>query len=329
MRKFLAFLFAVALGLTRVKADIRLTDVQDGGFSVLSAKYAADNKEKAVIYTVGDKDNTACLSIYDDELRLEKEIKISDSPVSATLYTYYYAGESDNRVVENVEKHNDTYYPNIKNLGGCYATQTLFNNDDKYEYVMPIVEALEADRIINEYGEVTVDGQVLRTTGFKVMSEDGSTINTVYLPEGYYLQNYDLLTVNDKSYILVAAIHKVNTESQSEYGGNNIQYNSYNLIYAIDKESSSVKSVSAPIKVTVHPTTPERGTCVDIELEADTIDGGLITVTSASGKVIMNQNIAAGTTHASIDTSSLERGLYIVTVNNGKASRESTKIIIR
>jgi hypothetical protein len=131
----------------------------------------------------------------------------------------------------------------------------------------------------------------------------------------------DLMVLSDKAYLCLSVVDDLDVTHYVK--------TAYQLVYAIDKEKASVKSVGAPIKTRVYPTTPERGTLVNIDLAEDSVSGGIINVTSVSGNVVMSQKFVAGTNHASIDTSSLNRGLYIVTVDNGKSSRENTKIIIR
>jgi hypothetical protein len=176
----------------------------------------------------------------------------------------------------------------------------LFNDDDKYEYLSPTI----------------VDG---KCTGFSVVSEDGKVLSNVKFG------GYTLYSTSDNDIYLL------------ELSGNNFlvvkvqdaDYVKYNLVYAIDKQNSSVKSVGAPIKTSVHPTAPARGETVNIDLSDVAAQGATVSVTSVSGKTVMSEKIAAGTNHASIDTSSLQRGVYVVTVNNGKTTRENTKIIIR
>ncbi len=202
--------------------------------------------------------------------------------------------------------------------GYLFATQNLFNNDDKYEYLTYIVEAVDYKYENLDLGW-RVSGQKLAVTGIKIMSEDGTTLNTVRFPDGYSSLTstyyYHLVTLGDKNYLSIMAWD----ENDDRYA----------LIYAIDSSNNSVKSVGAPIKVKVHPTAPQRGESVNVDLSEELTQGAIINVTSASGNVVMTQKVAAGTNRATIDTSSLQRGMYIVTVNNGKATRENTKIIIR
>jgi hypothetical protein len=284
MKKILLILSAIAFGVSGANADVtlRTRTTSFNVFDIVPAKYTYDNKDK-VLVTVDEWKNykKSELSIYDNEFIFVKNI-VADSYFmnlynSANLTEGYAVGS-----------------------GILYVTQTLFNDDDKYEYLSPTI----------------VDG---KCTGFSVVSEDGKVLSNVKFG------GYTLYSTSDNDIYLL------------ELSGNNFlvvkvqdaDYVKYNLVYAIDKQNSSVKSVGAPIKTSVHPTAPARGETVNIDLSDVAAQGATVSVTSVSGKTVMSEKIAAGTNHASIDTSSLQRGVYVVTVNNGKTTRENTKIIIR
>lgn len=322
MRKYLIILCALAFSILGTKAEITLTDVHESGFDKLPAEFTIDNKDRAYLRNSANKTSAEHIRIYDSGLNLEREFEIGGQEISAT-YRYHFG------YTEEVEEFTDTYSPEMVCLNVqfernsyLYATQTLFNNDDKYEYILPIIEPVDIDVPYGDDGRV--EGQILVCTGFKVVSEDGSTVCSVDLPSGYYIDgfyNMDLMVLSDKAYLCLSVVDDLDVTHYAK--------TAYQLVYAIDKEKASVKSVGAPIKTRVYPTTLERGTLVNIDLAEDSVSGGIINVTSVSGNVVMSQKFVAGTNHASIDTSSLNRGLYIVTVDNGKFSRENTKIIIR
>jgi hypothetical protein len=230
-------------------------------------------------------------------------------------YEYKYNGEWE---ISGVDEY--TYSPEASWIGignlYLYVTQTLFNTDSNYEYISPIRSIVESNEEDEHWKS---ERQEVITTGFNIISEDGTILNSITYPDGYTALNndvnYECISLNSKNY-LKAYVWDEN-------------YNRYILLYAIDSSNSSIKSVGAPIKVKVHPTVPQRGESVNVDLSEELTQGAIINVTSASGNVVMTQKVAAGTNRATIDTSSLQRGMYIVTVNNGKATRENTKIIIR
>jgi hypothetical protein len=271
-------------------------------FGKLPAKYTADSKDKVIIANYESRNTRKTYySIYDASFTLVKEITADSTEFTDS---YYYPCVMNLYAFDNFD--GDNVSGNAINV-----TQTLFNNDAKYEYLMAVVEK--------------VDGYS-RGTGFKVKSENGTTVASVKFPEGYVLYSlYDndayLLELDGVNYIIIKAYRPNHEEDDDE-----LYY--YNLVYKIDVSTSSVKQVGAPIKVKVSPTIVERGEMINVALPEIGANTGAINVVSTSGAVVFNQKVEAGTSQASIDTSSLQRGLYIVTIDNGK-TRESTKIIIR
>jgi hypothetical protein len=299
MKKLFLILCAIAFGMSGAKADVNLTTTMSEfhSFAKLPAKYTADSKDKVIIANYEYRSTRKTYyTIYDASFTLVKEITADSTEFTDS---YYYPCVMNLYAFDN--------FDGGSNVSG-YAinvTQTLFNNDAKYEYLMVVVEEVDG------YSE---------GTGFKVKSEDGTTVASVKFPEGYVLYSLSdndayLLELDGVNYIII----KVEDSDSYDY---------YNLVYEIDRSSSSVKQVGAPIKVKVSPTIVERGEMINVALPEIGANTGAINVVSTSGAVVFNQKVEAGTSQASIDTSSLQRGLYIVTIDNGK-TRESTKIIIR
>jgi hypothetical protein len=302
MKKLFLILCAIAFGMSGAKADVNLTTTMSEfhSFGKLPAKYTADNKDKVIIANYESRNTRKTYyTIYDAGFTLVKEITADSTEFTDS---YYYPCVMNLYAFDNFD--GDNVSGNAINV-----TQTLFNNDAKYEYLMAVVEK--------------VDGYS-RGTGFKVKSENGTTVASVKFPEGYVLYSLSdndayLLELDGVNYIIIKASRPNHEEEESYY---------YNLVYKIESSTSSVKQVGAPIKVKVFPTIVERGEMINVALPEIGANTGAINVVSTSGAVVFNQKVEAGTSQASIDTSSLQRGLYIVTIDNGK-TRESTKIIIR
>lgn len=128
--------------------------------------------------------------------------------------------------------------------------------------------------------------------------------------------SFFLYMMDGKNYLLV----DVNNLSQTEQ---------YYIVYEIDAAKGSVKAIDAPRRVSVAPTMPRRGTDVNIDLGSPAETACKVIVTSVSGQTVMTRNIEPGTTSTTIDTSRFENGMYIVTVSDGKTTRENTKIVVR
>lgn len=204
---------------------------------------------------------------------------------------------------------------NVNELDGEIAlSQTLFNGDDAFEWIVPKYSAVDYNEI--GYDNTKYEGQRVLMTGFKVVSQNGSTIADVDLPSGYNSEwPWVYVYVTEKGVYLL-----VECETDNEY---------YVLTYKIDPTTSSIQSLGAPRKVSVNPTTPRRGTPVNVSLGEPVGNNCKLAVVSVSGRTAMAQNLQPGATEAVIDTNRLESGVYVVVVDNGKTKRETTKIIVR
>jgi len=139
-----------------------------------------------------------------------------------------------------------------------YLSQTLFNSDDKYEYIMPIYKSFSNYEERDEDNDGTIDTKVTETgakiAGFKIVSETGSVLNTVNFEEDfslYYTNEAELILINGKRYLSFTGT----SSSEKVY-----------LIYSLDSTTSSVSmksvqrvAVSAQYTLDGRRTNGERG----------------------------------------------------------------------
>ena len=195
-------------------------------------------------------------------------------------------------------------------------SQTLFNKDADFEWTVPIFEAVDCS-YTTDYEKI--EGKKVFSTGFKVESQNGSIVATVKYPVGYYGYTYfdpDIFMMNGKNYLII---------DLQKIGGTEWYY----AVYEVDADNSSVKAVAAPRRVSVAPTMPRRGTEVNIDLGNPAQTAHKVIVTSMSGRSVVTRNIEPGKSNITIDTANFEKGVYIVTVSDGKTTRENTRIVVR
>ena len=110
-------------------------------------------------------------------------------------YEYKYGGSIEKTSFEDFD---DNSYPD----NSFIVSQTLFNNDEKFEYLLPIYKSEE--RISGEYdsdGDGTSDSRTVEhgwsIIGYKVLNEDGQTILELDM-EGYDSQ---IIKLNGNLYL--------------------------------------------------------------------------------------------------------------------------------
>lgn len=119
----------------------------------------------------------------------------------------------------SIDGYASLYFMNLNQLYeadfGFYLCQTLFNTDEKYEYIVPVLNDKE------------------RTSGFQIVSE-GTVLQTVNFPDG-------ITTDADEFYPCIIKIGSKLYLATDEVTDSD--YNYYELLYKIDSASSSVSMV--------------------------------------------------------------------------------------
>ncbi|MCD8385581.1 MAG: T9SS type A sorting domain-containing protein [Bacteroidales bacterium] len=213
----------------------------------------------------------------------------------------------------------------------CTFTQTLFNTDANWEYIVPKY-GQKTKSFVNTttccVGIVTTEIEYRRGTriedkivGFQVVSETGNVMYDCTFSNGFYLDDNDpqVVVLGDDVYFQF-------------YGcipnGKDVDY--YHLFYSIDRSGAGIAEKQL-IKqsASVSPTSVRRNDQVKVTLSQPAERSCKVTVVSSTGRVMQSQPISAGDNGAIINTSNLPSGVYIVNINDGTTIRENCKIIVR
>mgnify|MGYP002517156757 CR=1 FL=1 len=215
---------------------------------------------------------------------------------------------------------------------GLCLSQTLFNTDDKYEYLsFPHELSEEYDYVYNEptpdyyesgtYTENTIFHQYSLYKSFNIMSEDGTILQTVTFPNGFEMMEYvtaQIIQLAGEFYILC----------QGEMNDNETL-----LIYKINRSSvgASVEQVCAPIKVGAFPSIANRNQMITIQLSGDNAGNNQtnLQVVDMQGKVLNQQTIPAGQTSTTIPAHRLSNGMNLIKITQGSKTIGTEKVIIK
>lgn len=201
-------------------------------------------------------------------------------------------------------------------------TQTLFNDDDKYEYIVPKYRLKEErEEIIPDVTGPVQDvyyNCTMYTTGLEVRTQDGTVVYSLDFVREYEDEvNLIVIFWEGKMYLGV--------ENPDNYG------ESCDL-YLINNVNSDVRleKVSVPNGMKLFPSVTRKNTMVTVDL-GDKLNGkdGMIFVTDANGKTVYTQEVDADVHSTQIPTSRLASGLYIVSLKTPDCNYETAKLIIR
>ncbi len=201
-----------------------------------------------------------------------------------------------------------------------YATQTLFNDDEAWEYLVPVQEensTIDGVRV----DEVTTEGIVLyrtvrkgmKTTAINVVSENGTVLASIPVVG-------ELL----KDYLQVFLLEGTIFFQLGLYGNNSSEY--YDYLYRYDKQGGDLDKVAAVRRSNRFATLD--GDRIDVNLDDADANGNLL-LTNSLGKVLHSEKVQRGKGSASINTTSLPEGIYNLTLMQRGKVRKNQKMLIK
>ena len=347
-------LFSVALTaqVTNLPTVLQVNDEGENAFSVVPKQLSYDGSNRVYIRTADNQ-----IAIYDNDFTPVKSITITptrseeiyitkEREVTVTVNT------EDNVTFEYGEwvevKRREYNRPRTSSIGftnydanpthhymfetgdGICLTQTLFNSDDKYEYLyFPHELSEEYDYVdptpdyyeSGTYTEEKIFYQYSLYKSFNVMSEDGAILQTVTFPNGFQMADYldaQVIQLSEEFYILC----------QGEMNDSGTL-----LIYKINRSSvgASVEQVCAPIKVGAFPSVANRNQMITIQLSGDNAGNNQtnLQVVDMQGKVMNQQTIPAGQTSTTIPAHRLSNGMNLIKITQGSKTIGTEKVIVK
>lgn len=259
----------------------------------------------------------------------ETQVYLKDENTDTGLYTLTLLNHdfTNKDVIQFQAPMNFSTSPNIfyniydMTEGRCWGeatvefTQTLFNSDNDYEFLVPI------------YGSETINfitDNIYKTIGYKIVNTKGETIYTFLFPEKQY-NDHGSTSVYVFSDKIVLEFDTKEDNSTQAY-----DYTYHTLAYAIDRNSYGAnKNVTLTSdRIVVSPTLLTNREPVNVQL-ANTQNPCSITVFSAAGAMVYNTTAPAGINLITIPANTLPHGMNIVHITDGKSINQSTKLIIR
>lgn len=323
-------------------------ELNNFSFEALPGMFAKDGKSCLATYRHLD-DGSTQVALYDDDINLISSFTMPQ--VENSLY-YTIIDQREKIVIEYPDGYVDdrgfvgewykirqdgeysfgtqiSFFCDINQGIGVWdvaipVTQTLFNDDEEYEYIQPIyqyeIEKSELDRDDNGGIDYITTNYTPRWVGFKIMTATGKELQRV---------DFDASTMGNNNYLDLFII-KINDKYYLDVSGEDEEtYETSDLFFRINRETSSVQKISAPIKgMSVRPRMQSRGGSFTVELDGDSNVERDVVVVNSAGQTVWEQKVPAGQKTVNISASRLSQGLNVVTVRGGKQP-ESCKVIVK
>lgn len=226
-----------------------------------------------------------------------------------------------------------TDFDNGTTSGKLIVSQTLFNDDDKWEYLgysyVQTGPSYGDPYLVNanyETGKATIRRTVSRSTKLDavvIYSEDGQVLTSIPIAElspykVFHLSVEKIYKLNGKTYI------DVYMSCSNPNGGFDIFEHA---IYRYDKNTTSVSEV-ARTKSYAHPFVTVEGDNINVNV-GEGNDGANAVLVDMGGKSVSSATVPAGSTSATLNANTVPAGIYNVAVVKGGNVTQAQKVVLK
>lgn len=229
---------------------------------------------------------------------------------------------------ENLSPENFWYISANANCEtSCVISQTLFNNDDKYEAIVPVYGG-EFIAYNEDNSRRTIYKNYI-ITSLRIINETGETLYTLNAKENEFFSCYEsdcrIVRIADKSY-MVLPIGKFDANNGSWL----YEIDSWRW-YEICKETNSINFVrETRAAMNIAPTIADRDAQITITLNEENSNVAReLVVTGVNGQLVECRYIPAGVNSVQIPASMLRSGMYNFTLQQKGQVVDNGKVIVK
>lgn len=206
---------------------------------------------------------------------------------------------------------------------GVTITQTLFNNDEKYEFCLPIMDVLTKEGSYSDRHQTQTIQHRYEPIGYKIVSEDGTVLQEIIVNEARD-NNLSIgaviMHLGDKTYFVIGTY-------SGEYG----EDHKMTYFYEINKSTNSiqkVREVKGSMRVT--PTVANRNEEITISINDDNCNVAReLIITGVNGKLIERRTIPAGENTFKVNAAMMRSGMYNFTLQKKGEFVDNSKVIVK
>ena len=303
---------------------------------LIDQKFMSDKESRLIYGGVDDETLFREWTVLDKKLKEEKGFNIPNGEGVRTREkrntdngfweeTYRTIEYRHSYLMSTPKLVTTSFYPDDV-MGLCATfTQTLFNNDDKYEIFTPVwggkVVKYDDDYLSREtYTNYFV-------TAYNVVSEDGSVLCTLETGGDCYFGRVGYVyDIYDKRYLMIPVFDA--SDVDSPYYSNDPSEATFRY-YEINRETNSIDFVcEVKDEMRVSPTVADKDDVITVTLNNPKENAQMI-VTNVSGQMVKRYTLSSDDKHITLDAASLGSGVYSISLHKSGTVIDSEKIIIK
>ena len=236
---------------------------------------------------------------------------------------------------------------NLDNRNNWYSggsqmvvTQTLFNNDEDYEYIVPkwglsatnhgadenTGSVYPADGLLTERRVLAEGLNYPVVTGFQVVSSNGNIVKDLNFENGFEasveISGYGRPRMYDCALVTICGNRYLTFDGY-------VNGDECTVFYKIDSASGAVSQMTMlPASMKIRPSVVDRSNTINVTFGDNNANGSDVVVTSMSGSTVGSVSVPQNQNHVEIPAN-LPSGVYCVSrIEQGKVN-ETQKIIVK
>ena len=224
----------------------------------------------------------------------------------------------------------DVYYTDLlvdMEVGGGTAiySNNLFNDDEKYEFLLPELAVLESSSF-SSYNGILTTRYEYEPIGFKVVSEDGTVLHRLMINEA---KDNDMrcyacvMSFGDKNYLAVNIYKQVGYDWTDEV----LRF------YEIKKDASGTnieKVREMRGSMNIRPTVANRDEQITITLNDENSNTAReLIITGVNGQLVGRRDIPAGENTVTVNAAMMRSGMYNFTLQKKGEIVDNGKVIVK
>ena len=213
--------------------------------------------------------------------------------------------------------------------GAAIYSNGLFNEDEKYEFLLPELAVLESSSF-SSYDGILTTRYDYEPIGYKVVSEDGTVLHRLMINE---TKDKDvrcdafLTRFGDKNYLIVSCYKEAYNGSYEEYSDEVTRF------YEIKKNASgtSIEKVREMRgSMNIRPTVANRDEEITITLNDENSNAAReLIITGVNGQLVDRRDIPAGENTVTVSAAMMRSGMYNFTLQKKGEIMDNGKVIVK